>query len=110
VDGVKSPQLLELDSGTNAPLLYDPEEQMAKTLAASPQLRSRGADGTEHIFVVLPPREIWVGGQTIHQVPFVTPVSARKGAPRAEVDGLLPTLLFRRIFVSPAGHFAVLEQ
>ncbi len=44
-----------------------------------------------------------------HQISFVTPVATGKDVPKVEVDGLLPTILFERIFISYADHYAVLD-
>ena len=50
-----------------------------------------------------------IGALIFHQIPFVTPAT-RKDIPKVEVDGLLPTALFRRVYISYADRFVILEQ
>jgi hypothetical protein len=99
--------LLKLDSGTNGPLLYDPGKYLAAGLFVSTSVRGRGADGTERTFGVLPPQDMRIGTLTFHQISFVTP-AARKDIPKLEVDGLLPTAIFRCVYISYADRFVVL--
>jgi hypothetical protein len=49
-----------------------------------------------------------IGTLTFHQISFVTP-AVRKDIPKVEVDGLLPTAIFRLVYISYADHFVVLE-
>jgi hypothetical protein len=46
---------------------------------------------------------------TVHQISFVTPAATRNDIPKLEVDGLLPTAIFRRVYISYADRFVVLE-
>ena len=57
----------------------------------------------------LPPQDIQVGLHSLKQISFVAPATAGKNIPDAEIDGVLPTALFRRAFISYADRFAVLE-
>jgi hypothetical protein len=60
-------------------------------------------------FAVLPPQDMRVGNHSFRQVSFVTPVGAEKDIPvKPDVDGVLPTILFRSVFMSYADRFAVL--
>jgi hypothetical protein len=101
------PLLLKIDSGTNVPFLYDPAKYLAPALSANAPLRGRSADGVERTFTVLPPQNMQIGTLTYHQISFVT-LAGRGNASRVELDGLLPTGLFRRVFISYADHFIVL--
>jgi len=101
--------LLQLDSGTNAPLLYDTGEDLRDLQSASASLRGRGTDGREHAFTVLQGQDVQVGPHSPHQIPFVTPVNAGGSVPKPNVDGLLPTLLFQRVFVNYTDHYVVLD-
>jgi hypothetical protein len=38
------------------------------------------------------------------------PMNVGKNSPKADVDGLLPTMLFQRIYVNYADHYVVLES
>ena len=109
LSGIAARPLLQLlDSGTNVPLLYDSGKDMAGGFSVSTPIRDRGPDGAERVFAVLPPQDMQIGTLTFHQISFVTPVT-RKDIPRLEVDGLLPTALFRRVYISYADRFVVLE-
>jgi Aspartyl protease len=101
--------LLLLDSGINTPFLYNSGKDMAGGFSVSVPIRDRGPDGVERVFAVLPPQDIQVGTLTFHQISFVTPAATRKDIPHVEVDGLLPIGLFRRVYISYADRFVVLE-
>jgi hypothetical protein len=110
LSGIPARPLLQLlDSGTNVPLLYDSGKDMAGGFSVSAPIRDRGPDGVERVFAVLPPQDMQIGALTFHQISFVTPAATRKDIPKVEVDGLLPTALFRRIYISYADRFVVLE-
>jgi len=110
LSGIPARQLLHLlDSGTNVPLLYDLGKEMAGGFSVSAPIRDRGTDGVEHVFVVLPPQDMQIGTMIFHQLSFVTPVATRKDIPKVAVDGLLPTVLFRRVYISYTDRFVVLE-
>jgi len=109
LSGIPARPLLQLlDSGTNVPLLYDSGKAIAGGFSVSAPIRDHGPDGVERVFAVLPPQDMQIGALTFHQISFVTPVT-RKDIPRLEVDGLLPTALFRRVYISYADRFVVLE-
>jgi Aspartyl protease len=101
--------LLLLDSGTNVPFLYDPGKYLAPGLSASAPLRNRSADGVERAFTVLPPQDMQIGMLAFRQISFVTLADTGKDLPKVEVDGLLPTVLFRRAYISYADRFVVLD-
>jgi hypothetical protein len=101
--------LLLLDSGTNVPFLYDPGKYLAPGLSASAPLRNRSADGVERAFTVLPPQDMQIGMLAFRRISFVTLADTGKDLPKLEVDGLLPTVLFRRVYISYADRFVVLE-
>jgi hypothetical protein len=66
-----------------------------------------GSDGSRRDFTVLPAQDIRIGRSTVRQVSFVT--SAGQSKVKLEVDGMLPTGLFRRIYISYTDGFMVLE-
>ena len=109
LSGIPGRPLLQLlDSGTNVPLLYDSGKDMAGGFSVSAPIRDHGPDGAERAFAVLPPQDMQIGTLTFHRISFVTPVT-RKDIPKLEVDGLLPTAIFRCVYISYADHFVVLE-
>src|SRR5579863_9288038 len=96
LSGIEKGQLqLQLDSGTNVPLLYDAGRALGRLQTVSTPLRGQGTDGQQHAFAVLAGQDLQVGAHSLHQVPFVTPVDAGRTPPKADVDGLLPTVLFQ---------------
>ncbi|HYK34381.1 retropepsin-like aspartic protease [Alloacidobacterium sp.] len=108
VSGLVQPLLLELDSGINSPLLFV-AGKLRPAAFSSATLHSRGTDGASHAYTVLPPQDIQVGLHSLQQISFVTPVAGNQDIPDAEIDGVLPTALFARAFISYADRFAVLE-
>jgi Aspartyl protease len=101
--------LLQLDSGTNAPLLYHAGEDLRHLQTVSGPLQGRGTDGQEHAFTVLQGQDVQIGPHSLHQIPFVTPVNEGASVPKSDVDGLLPTLLFQRVFVNYSDRYVVLD-
>lgn len=57
--------------------------------------------------VVSPAQDMQIGSRIVRQVSFVTAASHSKA--KLEVDGMLPTGLFRRVYISYLNHFMVLE-
>jgi len=100
--------LLLLDSGTSTPFLYDVGKEIAGGFSVSVPIRDRGPDGIERVFSVLPPQNMQIGAFAFHQLSFVTPAT-KKDIPKVAVDGLLPTAIFRCVYISYADHFVVLE-
>lgn len=101
-------KLLLLDSGSNAPLLYD-AGPLLRGLVVSAPLHSRNADGVEQAFTVLPPQDVQIGTHDFHQISFVTPMATGEDVPKLEVDGLLPMILFQRVYISYTDRYAVLD-
>lgn len=69
----------------------------------------RGANGELQWLATLPPQEIKIGGDNRSEVSFLTIRNGPKDSRVAAYDGLLPTGLFKSIFVSRSGEFAVLD-
>jgi hypothetical protein len=110
LSGLPGKTLLQLlDSGTNVPLLYDSGKDMAGGFSVSTPIRDRGPDGAERVFAVLPPQDMQIGTLTVQQISFVTPAATGKDISKMEVDGLLPTAIFRRVYITYADRFVVLE-
>lgn len=110
LSGIPGRPLLQLlDSGTNVPLLYDSGKVMAGGFSVSAPIRDRAPGGVERVFTVLPPQDMQIGTLTLHHISFVTPATTGKDIPNVEVDGLLPTAIFRRIYISYADRFVILE-
>jgi hypothetical protein len=111
VPGIEKRMLrLQLDSGINSPLLYGAGEDLTPGQLGGVPLRSRGTDGAEHAFAVLASQDVQLGPHSLHQVQFVMPMNTGKNSSNPDVDGLLPTMLFQRIYVNYANHYVVLES
>jgi hypothetical protein len=108
MDGVKSPVLFRLDSGCNVPLIYGGRFQPHDIVPRSAQILKRIVDGVEQQFAVLPPREVSVGGDNV-QITFVEPMNSIGAARQTREDGLMPTQVFQRVFVSYKNQFAILD-
>jgi hypothetical protein len=102
--------LVLLDSGTNVPFLYNPGKYLALESFVRTPRRGRSIDGVERAFAVLPPQDMRIGTLICHRVSFVTPAGNKdRYTPKIQVDGLLTTGLFRRVYISYADRFVVLE-
>jgi hypothetical protein len=111
------PVRLMLDSGANAPVLFNTSQYMAfntsQYMALQPfqsvPLRGSGVDGAQRNFSALSPQDVKIGSLELSRVPFFTLAGAQKDARLKGFDGVLPAGLFRRVFIDHADHFAVLE-
>jgi hypothetical protein len=108
VTGIKAQLLMQLDSGSNAPMLYEAGKEVTRALLVSAPLRIRGTEGIEREFAGLPPQDVQVGSQVYHRIPFVAPMAAERDVPKLGIDGLLPTVLFQRVYISFSDHYVVL--
>jgi hypothetical protein len=105
------PILLQLDSGSDGPILYPgsthPEVQ---ALLHSATLQGANATSAQRAFAVMPPQNIQIGNRILSRVSFVAPLSIAKDLPTRLEDGLLPTVLFQRVFISGGDHFAIFDS
>jgi len=102
-DGM-GPVRLKLDSGTNAPLLFDSPQYMPP---GSIRRVGGGLNGTQRSFSTLPPQDLKIGPLKFPKVSFSTFADSQKDSPTSAFDGLLTLGLFRRVFICHADHFAV---
>lgn len=107
--GAARPVLLKLDSGTNGPFLYNASQYMARVIFRGASLLGRSVDGKQREFSVLPPVDVEIGSLELPKVAFVTLDGTQKDSRSTAFYGLLPTNLFRRVFIEHTDHFAVLE-
>jgi hypothetical protein len=101
--------LLTLDSGANASFLFNHILRLAPGLLENGQKGVYGINGVKRWMSFLPPQSLQIGSFTIEQVSFAVPADSRENALIAKEDGLLSTGLFRRVFISYADRFVVLE-
>ena len=104
------PILLQLDSGSDGPILYPGSEQPeVQTLIHAAALQGGNATSAQRAFAVVPPQNMQIGNHILTHISFVTPVIVVKNLPKQREDGLLPTLLFQRVFISGTDHFVVFD-
>jgi hypothetical protein len=101
--------LLTLDSGANAPFLFNHAVYLTPRLRETRQRDGYGGDGVKRGFSILPPQSMQIGSLNIPEVSFATPADSRENALTSREDGLLATVIFRRVFISYADRFIVLE-
>ena len=101
--------LLALDSGANAPFLFNHPVILAPGLLENGLRDGYGVDGLKRNFSILPPQSMRIGSINNRQMSFAVPAESRENALTAKEDGLLSTGLFRRVFISYADCFVVLE-
>jgi Aspartyl protease len=112
LSGGKQPILLQLDSGSDGPILYPGSEQpvvQALVHAAVPQ--GGNLANAHPVFAVVPPQIVQIGNLILSHISFVTPVIVGKNLREHHEDGLLPTVLFQRVFISGGGgdHYVVFD-
>jgi len=102
----RRPILLQLDSGSDGPILFARHGDMNLPLLQPARL----SDKKMLSFAALPKADIQVGARKIRGIRFVTPVSAPgQRLPDRDDDGLLATILFRRVYISHTDHYVILD-
>jgi hypothetical protein len=109
LSGSSLPLRLKLDSGANAPFLYNPSKLTAIPQLRTASLHGSGTDGAQRSFVALPPQDMKIGPLEFFKLPFFTLASVEGNSSSLGFDGLLTTGLFRRVFICHSDHFAILE-
>jgi len=101
--------LLQLDSGSDGPILYASRKEAILPLLQLAALRAGNVSKAQRIFAVLPLQNLRIGHETWGNIPFVTPVSVGQNVPAMEEDGVLPTVLFRRVYISFAKRYVIFD-
>ena len=101
--------LLTLDSGANTPFLFNHAVYLTPGLRETRQRDGYGGDGAKREFSILPPQSMQIGSLNIPDVSFATPGESGDNVLTSKEDGLLTTVLFRRVFISYADRFVVLD-
>jgi len=101
--------ILNLDSGASLPFLFPGRSEAPTGLADQRRVQGSAASGTQQSFWVIAPQDLHVGKRSLSHVTFLMPTSAAYSSSKVSEDGLLPTTLFKRVFISYADHFAVLD-
>jgi hypothetical protein len=101
--------LLQLDSGSDGPILYSGNRELQEPLLRRAKVQTAGVSEPHRAFALLPPQDMRIGDRMIRKVPFVTPVSPAHDVLDREEDGLLATVLFQRVYISHADHYVILD-
>lgn len=102
--------LLVLDSGSSVPLLFSSNlKSPAWLLRDHTRIGNVVGNGSQMALTVLPQQEVRIGSRVVRQVAFLIPASIDRKVIGAGEDGLLPTALFGRIFISYADHFVIFD-
>ena len=102
--------LLMLDSESNAPLLYTGNLKTPIWL-----LRDRArtgnvaGSGSQMSLTVLPSEEVRIGSRVLREIAFLVPAGTGRRVIGAGEDGLLPTAIFKRVFISYSDHFVIFD-
>ena len=101
--------LLTLDSGANASFLFNHAMDLTPGLHETGRRDGYGADGVKRGFSIVPPQSMQIGSLNIQQVSFAAPADSGENTLTSREDGLLATVVFRRVFISYADRFVVLD-
>ncbi len=101
------PVLLQVDSGSDGPILYASNRALEQPLLKRAKLQGPEVSDARRAFAVLPPQDMRVGSRMVRGVPFVTPANGSQNVPDREEDGILATVLFQRVYISHSGHFII---
>jgi hypothetical protein len=100
---------LQLDSGTNVSFHFNTSRYMPMGFLRSTSMFGSGLDGAQRPFSTMPPQDLEIGRLKISRVSFFTLAGAQKDSTESDFDGMLPTSLFRRVFICHTHHIAVFE-
>lgn len=103
------PILLQIDSGSDGPILYRGKKELEEPLLKRANLQGPEVGDARRAFAVLPPQDMTLGSRVVRKVPFVTPSYAALNAPDRDEDGILATVLFQRVYVSHSDHFIIFD-
>lgn len=70
---------------------------------------STAGNGGALSFAVLPSQAVEIGSHITRQIAFLTPICAEHTSALAGEDRLLPTILFKRVFICYEGHFLIFD-
>ena len=103
------PILLQLDSGSDGPILYAGNRELEQPLLKRAKLQGPDVTDARRAFAVLPPQDMRLGTRIVRKVPFMTPANASQNVPDREEDGILATALFQRVFISHSDRFVIFD-
>jgi len=101
--------LLQLDSGSDGPILYAGNRELEQPLLKRAKLQGPEVSDVRRAFAVLPPQDMRLGSRIVRKVPFVTPANVSQHVPNREEDGILATVLFQRVYVNHSDRFVIFD-
>jgi len=102
--------ILNIDSGSSVPMLFVNRLDAPWWLQRDHALRGNVAGkGAAPVFATMPSQKVEIGQHTSRQIAFLTPINAESQMGRDGMDGLLPTSLFKSVFISYADHFVMFD-
>jgi hypothetical protein len=108
-DSGKRQILLQLDSGSDGPIIYAGKKDLETSLLSRAAFQGNNVSIAQQAFALLPPQDMRLGTHTLSRIPFVTPVHAGQDIPDREEDGILPTVLFQRVYINNSDHYVVFD-
>jgi hypothetical protein len=102
------PILLQVDSGSDGPILYANNKRLDQPLLRRAKLQGPDVNDARRAFALLPPQDMSLGSHVVRKVPFVTPADPQN-VPTRDEDGLLATVLFQRVYISHSSHFIIFD-
>ncbi|HEV2133651.1 MAG TPA: aspartyl protease family protein [Terracidiphilus sp.] len=102
-------RIFRLDSGASVAVLYDSQPAKGLREPGNHALRGHVAGERAQYFAALPDQDIRIGTRLLTQVAFVALLGSVPGDTPDGEDGLLPTRLFDRVFISFADHYVILN-
>jgi predicted aspartyl protease len=101
--------LLQLDSGSDGPILFSGTNEPVLRILKQATLRAGNVSKAQQAFAVVPPQDMRIGARTLSHISFGTPVSVGQNVPTLDEDGVLPTVLFQRVYINFADHYVVFD-
>jgi Aspartyl protease len=103
------PILLQVDSGSDGPILFAGNGVLEQPLLKRAKLQGPEVSDARKAFAVLPPQDMRLGSRVVRKVSFVTPASGPQNVPSREEDGILATVLFQRVYISHSDRFVIFD-
>jgi Aspartyl protease len=103
------PILLQIDSGSDGPILFAGDRELVQPLLKRAKLQGPEVSDARRAFAVLPPQDMRLGNRIVRKVPFVTPAGGSQNGPDREENGILPTVLFQRVYVCHSDRFVIFD-
>jgi Aspartyl protease len=101
--------LLLLDSGAEVPIIYHDYGDSPSWIPGNGTVQVHSGWGLEWFKFLAPPEDVKIGNTWLRQVVFLMPAGIKRTLVRPRQDGLLPTAVFQRVFLSYSGHFAIFD-